>query len=252
MKFKQIINVILLSSIFYTSTFAQDFAPKISDVAQQVRNEEKKERTKKLLSIDHYLENQIKKPEVVEQEPIEYYCRSLLMVLGISADSYLSDTAVRQLKRKVTREAESRSLYFNEIGLKLDKPKQINFQKNTEIREISKIEYNLVSGLGIQFSPYKNVYFETKLAGSADPFKLKATPKIKSELNIEDYLEFYGEIRRTINRDGLQPEEYEVGFNLDVLRLWKKYHPPKERKPLEDVLEQWREKMKGSEEKKEE
>lgn len=240
MKFKQIINAILLSSIFYTSAFAQDFAPKISDVAQQVRNEEKRERTKKLLSIEHYLENQIRKPEVIEREPLDYFCRSLLMVFGISADSYLSNSAVRQLKRKITKEAESQSLYFNEIGLKLDRPKQIDFQKNREIREISKIEYNLVSGLGIQFRPYKNVYFETKLAGSADPFKLKATPKIKSELSISDYLEFYGEIRRTINRDGLQPEEYEVGFNLDVLRLWKRYHHTKERKPLKEVIDEWK------------
>ena len=240
MNFKKIISAFLLSSSLYSSSFAQDTFPLISDVARQVRKKEAKERTEKLLSIPNYIKAQIQKPEITEIEPVEYFCRNLLVVFGIGADSYLSDIAVRQLRRKIVSEAESRSNYFNEIGLKLEKPLQINFQNKQEIREVSKIEYNVVSGLGIKFKPSNESVFETKLAGSADPFRLKATPKIKAELRISDYLEFYGEARRTINREGIAPLEYEYGFNFNVLNWWAKYHSIKERKPLEEVLNEFR------------
>ncbi len=250
MKIKQIISCFLLSATIYTSTLTQEEpVPPLRDVAKQVKEEREKEQTKSLLSTDNYLENQLRKPYIAEREPVEYFCRNLLVVFGIGADSYLSDVAVRQLRRRIIREAESNSHYFNEIGLKLDKPKQIDSQGNKEVREISKIEYNLVSGLGISFKPYNEVFFETKLAGSADPLRLKATPKIKAELNISDYLEFYGEIQRTFEFKEVQPIEYEFGFNLNVLNLWKKYHPQKERKPLEEVLKEFRKKVEAASEK---
>ncbi len=218
----------LLASSIISSSFAnpevpEPAVPPLCEVAQQVRKQAEAEKQSILFQnlTNKWKENLYTPVQEKDFEPVEYICRNLLIVFGIQADSSLSDYAVRQLRRKLVSEAESGGkFYANEIELKIEQPTLIEHNKtNGAVREVTEIKYNYISGFGLDFSPAKNVNITAKLRGSVDPLKLEAEPIIKTEIRVGNYLEIYGEIGREINKDGLQPEKYEMGINLDVLNL---------------------------------
>ncbi|MBI5066502.1 hypothetical protein HZA97_09820 [Candidatus Woesearchaeota archaeon] len=224
---KKVINALLVSTVLTTSVYANEleFVPPIHEVARQVRQKEEREKYQEIFkSLPNNLDEKIKTPEQPEKDPVDQILRNLLIVIGIQADSFLSDVAVRELRKKLIKEADSRGNYLNEISLKIDRqqPQVIDPKKGTEIREIKGIEYNYISGVGISFRPSQNSAFETKLRGSVDPLDLEINPKIKTELKINNYLEIYGEIERKFKPNETGERKYEYGFTFNVLNFFNR------------------------------
>jgi len=226
-KFKKTLTALLTSIILTTPAIAEEPEfPPLHEVAAQVKKKREKEQYLQLFNSlgDKWKEQIIPPTPKPKYDFMESFCKNLLVVFGISADSHLSNQAVRQLRRKLISKAEEGSnFYANQIGVEIEQKQIPVTSSDQQITEIKKIEYNYISWFGLSFSPYPSVNLVTKLVGSFDPFKPRAEPKIKSEILISDHLEIYGEIWKEYTNHETKQHEWEIGINIDVLKLMDKF-----------------------------